>query len=271
MRYAEAVASLVAADHLPDVLGCSLGLADIQIAQGRLDDAFATLTAGLRHAAAIPGMRGTADMHVGLSEVLLERNELDDAAAHLQASAELGEHAGLPQHAYRWRVATARLRQSRGDLDGALALLDEAEPVYDTDFSPAVRPVARAHRPGAARPRRRRRRDAVGRPSAASHADDELDYVREYEHITLARIAPRRRAPTTSRRSSAAIGLLERLLVAAEEGQRGGSVVEILVLLAMARHARRGRGRRGHRARRRAGARRAGGLRPACSSTRVRS
>ena len=36
VRYTEAVASLVAADHLPDVLGCSLGLADIQIAQGRL-------------------------------------------------------------------------------------------------------------------------------------------------------------------------------------------------------------------------------------------
>ena len=46
---------------------------------------------GLEHARRHPGLRGTADMHVGLSEVLLERNELADAAKHLQLSADLGE------------------------------------------------------------------------------------------------------------------------------------------------------------------------------------
>ena len=75
-------------------------------------------------------------MHVGLSEVLLERNELADADEHLQVSADLGEDAGLPQHPYRSRVATARLRHAHGDIDGALELLDEAEPLYNTDFSP---------------------------------------------------------------------------------------------------------------------------------------
>ena len=134
--------SLIAADHLPDMLGCSLALADIQIAQGRLGDATRTFESGLRWTTEHPGLRGAADMHVGLSEVLIERNDLDAAARHLQASTELGEHAGLPQHAYRWRVATARLRHARGDLDGALDLLDEAAPLYDTDFSPPVRPVA---------------------------------------------------------------------------------------------------------------------------------
>ena len=55
-----------------------------------------------------------ADMHVGLNEVLLERNELTDADEHLHVSADLGEDAGLPQHPYRWHVATARLRQAHG-------------------------------------------------------------------------------------------------------------------------------------------------------------
>ena len=38
-------------------------------------------------------------MHVGVSELLRERNELDAALKHFHASQELGEHAGLPQNA----------------------------------------------------------------------------------------------------------------------------------------------------------------------------
>ncbi len=72
---------------------------------------------------------GRADMHVGMSELLRERNDLDAAQQHLQTSSELGEHAGLPQNAYRSRVALARIRQAQGDLAGAENLLDEAERV----------------------------------------------------------------------------------------------------------------------------------------------
>ena len=164
------------------MLGCSLALADIQIAQGRLSDATRTFESGLRWTTEHPGLRGAADMHVGLSEVLIERNDLDAAARHLEASTELGEHAGLPQHAYRWRVATARLRRARGDLDGALELLDEAAPLYDTDFSPPVRPVAalrarvqlaRGDLDAAARvggrPRPHRRRRPQLRPRVRAH------------------------------------------------------------------------------------------------------
>ncbi len=140
--YVEAVRSLMAAEYLADVLGCSLGLADIQIAQGLLGDAAQTFEAGLRLTVEHPGLRGAADMHVGLAELLLEHDDVEGASKHLQTTTELGERAGLPQNAYRRRVAAARLRQAQGDLAGALALLDEAEPLYDTDFSPAVRPVA---------------------------------------------------------------------------------------------------------------------------------
>ena len=44
-------------------------------------------------------------MHVGMSQLRYERNELDAATQHLQLSRDLGEHAGLPQNRYRWRVA----------------------------------------------------------------------------------------------------------------------------------------------------------------------
>ena len=58
------------------------------------------------------------------------------------AAQELGEHTGFPQNPYRWRVAMARIREAEGDLDGALDLLDEAERLYVSDFSPNVRPIA---------------------------------------------------------------------------------------------------------------------------------
>jgi LuxR family maltose regulon positive regulatory protein len=64
---------------------------------------------------------------------------------------------------------------------------------------------------------------------------DDPSYLREFEHITLARVLLAR---STSNRADysilEAVGLLERLLQAAEEGERTGSVIEILVLQALA-------------------------------------
>ena len=77
-------------------MGVSLALADIQLAQGRLRDAQRTFEYALGLATTHPGLRGAADMHAGLSEVLIERNDLDGAADHLETSTELGEAAGLP-------------------------------------------------------------------------------------------------------------------------------------------------------------------------------
>ena len=61
-------------------------------------------------------------------------------------------------------------------------------------------------------------------------AEDDLSYLREFEHLTLARLVLARRS------IPAALGLLQRLLKAADEGGRTGSVIEILVLQALAHH-----------------------------------
>ena len=234
-RYAEAVQHFVDADFIPDVLGCSLALGDIQVAQGRLDRAKATFEAGLEHARHQPGLRGTADMHIGLSELYLERNDLEHADVHLQASHALGEHAGLPQHAYRWRVAAARLFAAQGDHNAALEMLDEAERLYNTDFSPSVRPI----------PALKARAQLAAGDLASAHrwtadsglaASDDIAYVREYEYITLARtlLAEGRDRPSVD----AATVLLERLLAAAHQSGRIASTIEILVLLSRAHHIR---------------------------------
>jgi LuxR family maltose regulon positive regulatory protein len=234
--YADAIASLEKAGHLSDVIGCSIAVADIRVVQGRLREAMSTYERGLQHATdqAAPPLRGTADMHVGMSQLLRERNDLEAAVQHLLTGRELGEHAGLPQNRYRWRVAMARIREAEGDLDGALDLLNEAERVYDGDFSPNVRPVPAL---------RARVLVALGRMGEALgwarerglSVDDDLSYLREFEHITLAKVLLAHHTTEPAERSlHEAAGLLERLLQAAEDGGRTGSVIEIMVLQALA-------------------------------------
>lgn len=225
-HYADALGSLTAAGHISDVLGCSLAVADMQIAQGRLGDAIRTYEAGLELAHRHGVVRGTADMHVGLSEVLLERDDLGGAARHLDAAIRLGEQAGLPQHPHRWRVAMARIRAAEGDPAAALDLLSEAERRYNTDMSPPVRPVSgvKARAQLAAGDLDGARHWAAGRGLSV---DDELSYLREYEHLTLARVLL-----AGDDDPEGTLRFLRRLLDAAEEGRRG-STVEILVLLAL--------------------------------------
>ena len=177
-------------------------------------------------------------MYVGMSEIYRERDDLPAAAQQLLRSQDLGEHIGLPQNRYRSRVAMARIREAEGDLGGALDLLNEAERLYVGDFFPNVRPVP------ALRARVRVAQGELGealgwaRERGLSVTDD-LSYLREFEHITLARVLLARYAAERAERSiQEATRLLERLLRAAEEGQRTGSVIEILALQALAHQAR---------------------------------
>ena len=238
--YAECMAGLRRAGHIADTFGCAIALADIRRTQGRLGEAMRTYEQALQRASEQGGpvLRGTADMYVGMSEVHRERDDLPAATQQLLRSQELGEHTGLPQNRYRWRVAMARIREAEGDLGGALDLLNEAEHLYVGDFFPNVRPVP------ALRARVRVAQGELGEALGWARErglsfDDDLSYLREFEHITLARVLLARYTDERAERPvQEATRLLERLLRAAEEGQRTGSVIEILVLQALTRQAR---------------------------------
>jgi len=238
--YADGMAQLQMAGNISDAIGGVIALADIRIVQGRLRQAMRTYEGGLRLATeqGEPAMRGTADMYVGMSDLHREHGDLHAAMQNLLRSKEQGEHTGFPQNRYRWRVAMARIREAQGDLDGALDLLHEAEHLYVSDFFPNVRPIAAL---------KARVWVAQGRLGAAldwtrerglSVADD-LCYLREFEHITLARVLLARPTGDRADRSMlGAMGLLVRLLQAAAEGGRTGRVIEILVLQALAHQTR---------------------------------
>ena len=123
--------------------GCAITLADIRLAQGRLDEAHAHLRAGPGELARPGGpvLRGAADMHVGMSRILRERNDLagGPAAPGQSAGAGRGERpAAEPPTAgaSRWPWSGRR----RATWTGRSQLLDEAERLYVGDFSPDVAP-----------------------------------------------------------------------------------------------------------------------------------
>jgi LuxR family transcriptional regulator, maltose regulon positive regulatory protein len=227
--YAETIRRFGLEGYVADILGCTVTLADLQLTMGRLRDAERTYRSALELAERQPAgpPRGTPDMHVGLCLIHLEHGDLGAAKEQLRLAQELGEHLGLPKHPHRWRIAEADVREAEGDLVGALTMLDGAGRVYDLDFSPDVRPVA-AMRARVWIKQRRPEQALAWATQRGLAVTDEPDYLREFEHVTLARAL-------LGAGDRAAAGFLERLLTAAEADGRHGTVLEILILLALAR------------------------------------
>lgn len=227
--FTRAVRSLGAAGMLADELGGTVALAGMSLARGRPAEA------GRLHERALAAARErpdlalpvTADLHVGLAVALCESGDLQAAAEHLQAAKDLGEAGSLPENRYRWYVAMAGLRQAHGDLDAAAELLEQAQAHYLPGFFPDVRPIpAIRARVDVARSRLDLARDWAREHDVEGEGD--VDYLAECNHLTLVRLL------IAERRLDRAFALLDRLLGAAEGTGREGSVVEILMLRALA-------------------------------------
>jgi LuxR family maltose regulon positive regulatory protein len=130
----------------------------------------------------------------------------------------------------------AQVRAAAGDYDTATHLLGQAEALYRPGFYPDVRPIAAM---------KARVQIAAGDLSSASgwaedravSVDDQPDYLREYEHLTLVRLllAQHRAGQQVD---DAVLGLLDRLHAAAVEAGRDGSVLETQMLQTLAHQAR---------------------------------
>lgn len=221
---------------ISDVISGCITLADIRITQGRLREAMNIYERGLLLATQqdAPTLRGAADMHVGMSELYYERNDLIAAEQHLLKSKELGELNWLPKNPYRWRVAMAHLREIQGGVDDALGLLNEAERLYMSDFAPNIHPVLALK----ARVwiKQGELEKALNWASERKLTiEEDPSYLREFEQITLVRVLLSQcQSDYLDSLLNNATGYMERLLQAAEAGGRMGSVIEILILQALA-------------------------------------
>ena len=232
-----ALASFEHTGHIPGAVSGAYGLADIRSTLGRLHDAAAVFRHALDMVAEIgdPVFPGVAESHVGLGEIHLEWGDLDAAIRHMEHGRALGEEAVLPGDAARLYTVMARIEYARGDADAAHTLLDEADRVFIQSPAPNVRPVA------AWKARYRLCEGNLAQAQRWAQArgiavDDDLHYLTEFEHVTLARLLLAQ-GRTDTHRLDEAVALLDRLLTAAEAGGRTGSVIEISALQALAHQA----------------------------------
>jgi LuxR family maltose regulon positive regulatory protein len=218
----------------------TFAMADIMVAQGRLHEAVRAYKKSLRLASEHDEhvQRVIAHLYLGLAMLYHEVGDQEAAAQYLQKGSEMGELSTLPDWPTRWSLAQAQLKESRGDLDAALDLLEEAKRLYVRNTMPVLYPVE------ALKARVYIRQDRLPEAVAWSNerglsVEDELSYLSEFEHITLARLLLAEYERTREEQSVLqALGLLERLLEAAEDRGGMGSVIKILVLQALAHQAR---------------------------------
>jgi LuxR family transcriptional regulator, maltose regulon positive regulatory protein len=231
----EAFAELVAANrasgnaYLPVLASSGLGL--LRAVQGRLREAAEAYREALRLGSengklSLP-VAGWA--YLGLGDLLREWNDLDAAMHHLEEGIELGKRVGQAGSLATGYTILARLRQTLGDASGALEAIEKARQAAP---DPNLHQLFGALAPHWARVWLEQGDLATAVRWARERGlsiDDELGFVREPEHIVLARVL------IALGEHDKALQLLGRLLPAAQAGRRTGRIIEILVLQALAR------------------------------------
>jgi len=210
--------------------------ADILAVQGHLREALRTYQRSLQLAAEYDSRVLRVMTHPDLGMSMLYHEMGDDKAAeqHLQKSLELAALHRSVDWSYRKCIAQARLKESAGDLDAAIELLDEAKSFYIKTLMPHTRPLEAIKASIYLKQGRLSKLNEWVNKQGLS-VNDELLYFREFEHITLARVLlAEYRNNQDEDVILKALKLLERLLKAAEDGKRLGSVLQVLITLVLA-------------------------------------
>jgi LuxR family maltose regulon positive regulatory protein len=200
-------------------------LGEVQRARGNLDAAQATYRQALEGA----GQAAHAGpAHVGLAQVLYERNDLAAALDHVTRGVTLCRDLAFTQPLAAGLAILAWIRHAHGDAAGALEAMDEAAQV---ELSPQVIPLFNpvpAQRARLLLAQGDVRAAAQWTTAAGLSPDDEPDYPNEPAYLLLARVLLAQDDP------SRALTLLQRLLDAAVSQDRTGSIIEIQALRALA-------------------------------------
>jgi len=217
-------------------------LARLHVLQGRLRQAAATYAQVVQVVSrpeVLQTLYTSLYYYFGLGDLLREWNDLDAAERHLaQGMALLNETLTVkPYGAMLGYTTLARLRQARGNSREALAVLDRLVQLAERRHFAAYLMTQEAAV-------RARLELAQGNVAAAIHwadtsglsvEDEDLPYSREGEYLALARVRIEQACddPTTPFLQDV-LHLLDRLLQDAEAKARLDSVLQILVLRALA-------------------------------------
>src|SRR5215204_4068459 len=242
---AEVIAQVRRTGNPLTILRSIINLAQLQVLQGRLRQAITTLEEAARSSSGPGGsdhLVGNPAYYFGMGDLLREWNDLDAAERHLEQGMDLVSEiptvdAEVVAHGF---ISLAQLQHARGEYGAAETTLENfSHLAHERNFfapllghagaAKARLALAQGDLPG-----------AIGWAEESSLDVDEPSYPREAEYLTLARVLTARgRGDPEGSYFDEALRLIDRLLGAAESGARMGSAIEILILRALALHARR--------------------------------
>jgi len=205
-------------------------LAQLQVLQGQLREAEKTYRQALQWGTKIAGPSSpiVGFAHIGLGNLSYERNELDAALTRLQEGITLLKPWRNREGLLAGYIGLARAKRAQGDWSSAFEAVDALTELCSTPETQMMAPAVEAFR--ASLLIEQGNLDAAQQWAGTSglSADGELVYLREGETLILAR------ALIAQQKLDETIRLLTRLLAAAQDGRRGGRVIEVLALQAVA-------------------------------------
>jgi LuxR family maltose regulon positive regulatory protein len=228
--FAEARALSQRADNIHAVMIFSSDLAYMQVLQGQLHRAAHTCEQALQLASERFGwLPSMGQVHVAVGELLREWNDLEAATRHLMHGLELDEQIGNVGKLLRGYLALGRVKQALGEPEAAWEMMQQAEQLAQRHrHLPQLVALAAASR---ARIALEQGNIAAAERWAHEEGPDvheELSHLCEPEYLTLVRVQ------LATGRADEARKLLQRLQQAAERSGRRGSLIELLMLQALA-------------------------------------
>jgi LuxR family maltose regulon positive regulatory protein len=252
----EVSAASRAMQHAAAYLSSIHYLAQLRVLQGRLGEALAIYQEAMQFVDEQDDAVFAGIERIGMGDLLREQNDLTAASRYLQEGLRLAELGGDFVFLRDGYIAHARLEQTLGNLDEALAFIGKAAKVVRQHRSTWETALVEAWRARlwlaqgnlvaagrwaqtcglAANPRPEPATSSVETASSRRVAglderltvDDALDFLHEFGHLTLARVLLAQGNPGQAER------LLDRLLHCAESAGRMGRVIETLVLQSLA-------------------------------------